>query len=128
MKKNWIFVILSIAMLFSLGFLPAPGNEVLNHSLAKPTATKAPNTQVEVTFVNQTAYQMVVALLVIKAPSRSFVSLPPKSTKTIKIYPGTYFVSPSTVPDNKCRPHPKTMKITKNTKFTVVCRAVIKSK
>ena len=118
MRKNLIFVILSIAMLFSLGFAPAPSNETPNHPLAKPTAQ---NALAELHLINQTPYKAEVLLWGGINAQSYYVYLPPKSAKSIKVKPNSYWVD-IMIASDKCIRNGKDMKITKKTSVTVVCR------
>jgi hypothetical protein len=117
MKKNWIFVILSIAMLSSLGFRPAPGNETLNYP---PKESAAQNVLAELSLINPTQYKVEVLLWAMADTPSYYFYLSPKGTKIAKIKPGLYWVDIRFASD-KCSPKGKNMKITKKTSITMVC-------
>jgi hypothetical protein len=108
MKKSWIFVMLSLAMLFSLGFAPAPANETPSNALA------------EFHLINQTPYKAQVLLWGGINAQSYYVYLPPRGAKSINVKPASYWVD-IMIASDKCIRKGRDMKIIKKTNLTVVC-------
>jgi hypothetical protein len=119
MKKNWIFVILSITMLFSLSFLPASGNDLQNHS-PRESAAQTQSTLAEISLSNPTQYKVQVLLWALADTPSYYVYIPPKAIKSIKVKPGSYWIDIKFSTD-QCSPKGRNMKITKKTSLTMVC-------
>ena len=112
MKKNWIFIILSLAMLFSLGFIPTP--EIQN---ANPSQLEAANS-ISVDFLlNNKSPNTAVVTIESTQPYFSTSFYVPKGTKTtksIKVAPGKYQVIIGL--GSGCQSIVKNITITKKTK------------
>jgi hypothetical protein len=113
MKKNWGFVILSVAVLFSLGFMPAPGGETANGPLLNP----ANSISVELS-VNNKSTSMAIVNIGSTQPYFAYSFYVPKGTKvtkSIKVEPGKYRIIVG-LGDNGCKSIAKNIEITKKTK------------
>jgi hypothetical protein len=89
MKKNWIFVILSIAMLFSLGFLPAPSKNTVNSGLASTSAVS-----IELIVVNRAKAKLIISVSGLQPyfQTNFYVQKGTSVIQTINIKPGNYKV------------------------------------
>jgi hypothetical protein len=118
MKKNWIFIILSLAVLFSLGFLPTPGNNTLNSLPVKPTGSS----QASLSVANNTKHTISVWLYGIKTQKHySFWMSSERGAKKINVVPDIYQVNIYYQDSVECKPMKMNVKITTQAKIKLAC-------